>query len=153
MPCQQITASLFKTKKPQFSSVDNTVVESYIELAQIWAGGEWPARLCEPVQVAVVCHLMTLDGLGSDARSKNNASGRSEFQTIRTGSVTLTRFRSAAESAGMSTTSWFSQTPCGQQYLVFARMCFSGARWVGGSDPGAVSPYAKDAYRDGWWTC
>lgn len=153
MVCTPITPAQFKATKPQFSAVSDAVVQSYIDLAQIWTGGEWPLRLCVPVQVSVVCHLMTLDGLGSDARSKNNASARSEYQSIRSGNVTLTRFRSSAERAGLSTGDWFSQTPCGQQFMVFVRMMGSGARWIPGSCGCGVSGYAKDAYRDGWWIC
>lgn len=153
MTCTPITPGQFRQAKQQFLGVSDDIVQSYIDLAQVWTGGEWPDRLCTPVQVAVVCHLMTLDGLGSDPRSKNNASARSEFQSIRSGNVTLTRFRSTAERAGLSTGDWFSQTPCGQQFMVFVRMIGSGARWASGSFGREISGYAKDAYRDGWWVC
>lgn len=148
MSCEPITPTKFKQMKTQFSSVDNDVVQGYIDLARVWTDGDWTERLCVPVQVAVVCHLMTLDGLGSDPRSKNNASGRSDFQSVRSGNVTLTRFRSSAERAGLSTGDWFSQTPCGQQFMVFARMA-SGSRWIGAGGGAGITGYAKD----GWWSC
>lgn len=153
MACTPITPTQYKTAKTQFSAVLDAVVQGYIDLAQVWASGDWPASVCAQVQIAVVCHLMTLDGLGTDARSKNFASARSEFQTVKSGNVTLTRFRSTAERAGLSTGDWFSQTPCGQQFMVFVRMFKSGARWVGTPTGCGVSTYAKDAHRDGWWTC
>ena len=153
MTCAPITPTQFKAAKPQFSAVLDAVVLGYIDLAQVWAGGDWPPSVCNQVQIALVCHLMTLDGLGSDQRSRNFASARSDFQTVKTGNVTLTRFRSTAERAGLSTGDWFSQTPCGQQFMVFVRMFMSGARWVGTPTGCGVTGYAKDAYRDGWWTC
>ena len=153
MPQTPITPHQFRAAKPQFSSVPDTVVQGYIDLAQVWASGDWPHSVSGQMQIAVVCHLMTLDGLGSDQRSKNFATARSEFQTVRSGNVTLTRFRSTAERAGLSTGDWFSQTPCGQQFMVLVRMFMSGARWVGTPAGSGVSGYTKDAYRDGWWTC
>lgn len=153
MACTPITPAKFKTTKTQFSAVDDDTVQGYIDLAQVWASGSWPSSVCDHVQIALVCHLMTLDGLGSDQRSKNFQSGRNEFQSVRTGNVTLTRFRSTAERAGLSTGDWFSQTPCGQQFMLFVRMFSSGARWVGAPTGHGTSGYAKDAYRDGWWTC
>lgn len=153
MACTPITPTRFKTAKTQFTGVSDTVVQSYIDLAQVWASGGWPTSVCDQVQIALVCHLMTLDGLGTDQRSKNFASGRSEYQSVKSGNVTLTRFRSTAERAGLSTGDWFSQTPCGQQFMVLVRMFMSGARWVGTPTGSGYSGYTKDAYRDGWWTC
>lgn len=153
LSCSPITPVQFKTAKPQFSAVGDALVQTYIDLAQVWATADWPDSLCLPVQVSLVCHLMTLDGLGSDSRSRNFGRGTNEYQSVRTGSVTLTRFRSSAERAGLSTGDWFSQTPCGQQFMVFVRMFMSGARWVGTPYSAGVTPYAKDAYRDGWWLC
>ena len=149
----KITPAQFKAAKPQFSAVLDETVQTYIDLAQIWASGVWPDNMVDQVQIAVVCHLMTLDGLGTDQASRDNASGRGEFQTIKTGNVTLTRFRSTAEGAGQSTGAWFAQTPCGRQFLVFVRMISSGARWVGTPTGVPTTGYAKDVYRDGWWTC
>lgn len=150
---EKITPAQFKVAKPQFVGVFDGTVQSYIDLAQIWASGVWPDNMVSPVQISIVCHLMTLDGLGTDQDSRNNASGRGEFQTIKTGNVTLTRFRSTAEGAGQSTAAWFSQTPCGRQFMVFVRMISSGARWVGTPTGEPISGYAKDTYLDGWWTC
>lgn len=153
MACEQITAARFKVLKPQFAAVSDSVVAEYIALAQVWASGDWAEPVCEQVQAAVVCHVMTLDGLGSDSQSKMFAKGSGEYQTIRTGNVTLTRFRSAAERAGLTTSDWFSQTPCGRMFLVLSRTLNSGPRVAVGSSGDCVSAYAKDLYRDGWWTC
>ena len=149
MACEPITPAGFKTAKPQFAAVDDAVVASYIALAQVWASGDWPSSVCFGVQVSVVCHLMTLDGLGSDQASMDFASGHSSMQSIKSSNVTFVRFRSAAQSAGMSTTDWFGQTPCGRQFMVYVRMFMSGPRWASAADPAGFTAYAKD----GWWLC
>lgn len=151
MPADAITPSQFKSAMPQFASVDDAVVQSYIDLAQIWVNEDWVDPISMHAQMAVTCHLMTLDGLGSDARSRDFLSGRGEFQSVKSGNVTLTRFRSSAEGAGVSTGDWFSQTPCGRKFMVFVRMFSGGPVWASGSVGGQVSGYAKDQFRDGWW--
>lgn len=153
MACDPITVVRFKELKPQFAAVDNVVVSSYIDLAQLWASGDWATGYCDQVQAAVVCHLMTLDGLGSDPASRVFARGTGEYQSVRSGNVTLTRFRSVAERAGQSTPEWFAQTQCGRMFLAMLRTLNSGPRYAVGSVGACVSGYAKDAYRDGWWVC
>lgn len=149
MTCTPITPSQFKQLKPSFQCVSDDVVQQYIELAQLWAS-DWPDKICETVQVAVTCHLLTLDGLGSSGESRLFASGRGDLQSIRTGNVTLTRFRSAAEGAGKSTIDWFGQTTCGRAFMVYVRMYKGGPRVGMGASCGDVSPYAKDIGRL-WW--
>lgn len=150
MACTAITPSRFKVLKPSFAAVADATVQTYIDLAQLWAT-DWDDDLCEPVQAAVTCHLMTLDGLGTSADAAAMASGEGEYQTIKTGAVSLTRFRSMAEGAGQSTSDWFAQTACGRQFLVYVRMMKGGPRAAIGCNPLHVSGYAKDAYRDSWW--
>ena len=150
MACTAITPARFKALKSQFSAVQDAVVSDYISLAQLWAA-DWPDSVCEAVQVAVTCHLMTLDGKGTDTDSKGFATGRGDMQSIRSGSVTLTRFRAASEGAGLSTVEWFSQTPCGRQFLVYLRMYKAGPRVAMGAACGTPSPYAKDWSEGAWW--
>lgn len=149
MGCDRLTVERFKQTKPSFADVDDGLVETYIDLAQIWAAGEWPDRFCEIVQVCVVCHLMTLDGQGTAADAQAFLSGESDMHIIKSGTVTLSRFRSSAQNAGMSTSDWFGQTQCGRMYLVLLRSVFSGPIVVGPGMGPPVTGYAKD----GWWSC
>lgn len=151
MPYDPVTPEQFKAVKPQFADVDEAVIQSYLDLAAIWVDESWPESVHQPAIMAVACHLMTLDGLGADAASKSFAKGSAEYQSIRTGNVTLTRFRSASEGAGQSTSGWFNQTACGRQFMVWARMFRGGPRVAIGCGSGRVTAYAKDAYRDAWW--
>lgn len=145
-----VTPAEFKAAKPQFASVADATVQSYLDMSALWVSG-WPDEWADRATIAVTCHLMTIDGLGADPASEAWASGLGAFESIKSGEVTLSRFKGQAESAGMSTSGWFGQTPCGQQYLAMARVLFGGPRVAMGTVGACVSPYAKDGYRDSWW--
>lgn len=153
MPYNPVTPFEFTGAKPQFLCADDDLIQSYLDLAALWVDESWPEQVYRPAIIAVTCHLMTVDGIGTDPISQSFASGEGEYQSIKSGNVTLTRFRSTAEAAGLSTSSWFNQTPCGRQFMVWARMFRSGPRVAVGAGSGCVTAYAKDAYRDSWWMC
>lgn len=142
MSCAPITPSRFKQIKPQFASVDDAVVQSYIDLGTLWVDESWPERLCEAAQVSIVCHLMTLDGLGSDTESQGQASGAAQYQTVKSGELTLTRFQKSA--ADMSYADWLGQTKCGAFFMQLLRMARGGPRIAMGGCGGAQSGFAKD---------
>lgn len=143
--CAKITPAELIAAKPQFWGVAVEEIEPYIDLAQIWASG-FPDSLCKVVQIAIVCHLLTLDGRGDDADSQAFSSGHGDIQTISSGAVTITRFKAASQDAGQTTAKWFAQTACGRMFLALARGIKGGPR-VAGAGSRAVSTYAKDA----WW--
>lgn len=150
MPYDPVTPAQFKTFKPQFASVDDAIVQAYLDMATIWVDDSWPEGVYQPAIIAVTCHLMTLDGLGDDAASDSFAVG--DYQSVRSGALSLTRFKDTATSAGMSTGDWFGQTACGRQFMVWARMFRGGPRVAIGCGGDGVTGYAKDApYRDSWW--
>lgn len=151
MTCEPLTPAEFKVLKPKFSAVDDDVVQQYIDLAQVWASGDWSGAHCGAVQAAVVCHLMTLDGLGTGSESRTFSRGDGEYQSIKTGGVTFVRFKSVADGAGMSTSQWFAQTSCGRMFLTMRRAMVFGPIVVVGSCDGGASSYAKDAPFSGWW--
>lgn len=144
-----VTPSQFKTAKPQFASVADNVVQSYLDLALMLAGENWPTQESyDAAQIALTCHLMTLDGLGDDPYSTGFSSGNAYYSSIKTGDVTLTRYQNAAQSAGQSTGAWLSSTPCGQFYLLMLRNFKAQARLImGGVGSRGGTAYAKD----GWW--
>ena len=146
-----VTPAQLRSARPQFAAVSDWVVQQYLDQAVIGAGPGWPDWLQDQAQIAYACHLMTLDGLGTDPASQSFASGHSEFQSIRSGAVTLTRFRSSAEAAGHSYSGWLAQTPCGRQFLVWLRSVRGGPRVaMGGVGRGGVGAYAKDWPLLGW---
>lgn len=153
MTCPIITPARFKELKPQFAGVDNVVVQSYIELGRIWVSDDWPGQTCEAAQTSIICHLMTLDGLGTDAQSVGYKSGAANYQSIRSGELTLTRYQRAA--GYMSHIEWLMQTQCGALFAQLLRMVRGGPRVAMGGIMPCVSGYAKDwptgtgAYKDG----
>lgn len=151
MPYEPVTPAQFKAAKPQFEDVEDSVVQSYLTTAELYVDESWPERFYQPAIIAVTCHLMTLDGQGTDATSQSFAQGTQGYQSIKSGDFSLTRFRNEAQDAGLSTTGWFNQTPCGQQYLMWVRMFKGGPVVAVGCDRRAISTYAKDLHRDSWW--
>jgi len=135
-----LTPSEFKALKPQFANVPDATVEGYLSMS---------ARLVfDPddadAMAALTCHLMTLDGLGTDAQSESFAEGTASFQTIRSGDLTLTRFQS--QSSGSSYVDWLRQTPCGSFYALLLKMTRGGPRVATGGGGRCRTAYAKDGW-------
>lgn len=139
-----LTAQQFKDLKTQFCAVSDATLTAYLGQAEILIGESWPDNIYNLVLAAMTCHLLTIDGRGTDSESKSFSQGTTEFQTIKSGDLTLTRFKSMADAAGQSYGGWLSQTGCGRTYLTFARLYRSGPRVAMGGTGSAVSPYAKD---------
>lgn len=133
-----VSPEQFKTAKPQFATVPDETVQAYLDMAA--------AIVFDPENdlavTSLVCHLMTLDGLGTDAGSQSFASGEAAYQTIRSGQLTLTRFQRAA--GGASYTDWLGQTACGQFYALLFRANSGGPRIASGGSGVGPSYYAKD---------
>lgn len=145
MAIEKVIVDQFKTAKPQFANVPDDTIQTYLDLAELWVDGSWPEKLYKPAMIAAACHLMTLDGLGTDAYSQSQKDGTALFSTIRSGQLSLTRYR---QSSGDNSDyqSWLSQTPCGQFFLQLLRRVKAGPRVVTVSGMGCASPYAKDQH-------
>lgn len=150
-----VTVAQFKEAKPQFSDVADDVVQMYLDLGVLFVDDSWPASAHDPALIAITCHLMTLEGLGNDAESQGYASGSSDYQTIRSGELTLTRAREA--SSGMTYDEWLMQTRCGQFYMQLLRMVKGGPRVAMALGGSVRSAYAKDwplgtgGWPSWWW--
>lgn len=133
-----VTVASFKVAKPQFAAAPDETVQAYLDMAA--------AIVFDPENdlavISLSCHLMTLDGLGTDAGSVSFADGSSQYQTIRSGQLTLTRFQRAA--GGASYTDWLGQTACGQFYALLLRANSGGPRIASGGSGVGTSYYAKD---------
>src|SRR5690606_4744978 len=139
MSYEKITVEQFKSAKPQFANVDDGVVQSYIDLAVIFTGACWPTEESfRASSIMMTCHLMTIDGLGTDPASQFFAKGISEFQSIKSGEITLARYQKMG-TAG-SYIDWLSSPPCGQAYYQLASMIFRGPLVAVGSIGHGVSP-------------
>lgn len=142
MSHEPLTPAIFKQRKPQFVAVDDPTVQQYIDLAGRMVDESWQEPDYLNAWVAMTCHMMTLDGLGTDAASTAYASGASEYQTIKSGELTLTRFKAAG--ADGSVWSWLQSTPCGRYYAMLLRLNRYGPVGISVASGACVSPYAKD---------
>lgn len=135
-----MTPTEFKTLKPQFAAVSDDVVVGYISMAN--------RIVFDPDDVdalaALTCHFMTLDGLGTDAQSESFLEGTAEFQSIRSGQLTLTRFQ--AQSSGSAFGDWLKQTACGRYYAILLKLTRGGPRVARGGGGHCRTAYAKDGW-------
>lgn len=141
-----VTPAAFKVAKPQFVGVDDVLVQVYLDMAGRAADGSWDEEDYTNGVVAFACHLMTIDGKGTDAESRSHGKGMAEMQTIKSADLTLVRFQRAAGSSTMYQ-DWLASTACGKYYLMLLKLNRGGPRVVTGGC-GAFSGYAKDA--TGW---
>lgn len=138
-----VTPAQFKQFKPQFEGVDDAVVQMYLTMAGfVGADESWPEDIYPYAIMSMACHLMTLDGLGSDAESKAEANGTAQYQTVKSADLTLTRY--AREAGGSSYQQWLNQTKCGQFYYTLLEGAKSGPRVV------TVSGYCPSGYAKDW---
>lgn len=157
MAYEPLTPAIFKTKKPQFADVPNDVVQMYIDMASRFVDQTWLPGDYEDAWVAATCHLMTLDGLGTDEASKSWQTGAANYQSIRSGQLTLTRYAKGPDSGG-TFLDWLDQTPCGKFYALLLRMNRGGPRILTVSGCGGPSGYAKDwplgtgGWPSFWWS-
>lgn len=152
-----VTPAQFKAAKPQFASVDDSVVQMYLDLGGLFVDDSWPDSAEDPALIAITCHLMTLDGLGSDAESQGYASGAADYQSVKSGELTLTRSRASIDSS-KDFFGWLAQTRCGQFYAQLLQMCKAGPRVATVSCGFMPSGYAKDwplgtgGWPSWWWS-
>lgn len=136
-----VTLAQFRLAKPQFTAVADDLTQLYLDMAGRMVDTTWTVEDYPNAVIAFACHLMTLDGLGTDAASLSFASGRGDVQTIRSGEVTISRF--ARDAGETPYAAWMNSTPCGKFYMFLARLNRGGPRVVTASC-GSPSPYAKD---------
>ena len=136
-----MTPAEFKVLKPQFADVPDATIQAYLTLAErIVFDPEDDAAMA-----SLTCHLLTLDGLGTDPTSASYRTGAAQYQSIKSGQLTLTRYQRDAGS-GTSYTSWLGQTPCGQFYALLLKMARGGPRVALGGGGRCITAYAKDGW-------
>lgn len=69
MPLPTVTAGDFKARYPSFDSVDDGVVDAFLEEARGAVDDTWILADQKPALMAYAAHLMTLEGVGSEQQS------------------------------------------------------------------------------------
>ncbi len=107
---------------PRFADVADETVEFWLERARRHVDESWTEGDYAMGQMLMACHLMTLNGLGTGAEAEAALAGTGDYQTIRSASLTLTRFDRKAEQGTIGSTSY------GQQFSALARLNVGGPR-------------------------
>lgn len=129
MSFEKITPEDFKTLKPQFHAVADDIIAAYLDLSGLFVDKTWLNETYKAAATAITCHLMTIDGLGTDAESQSFKSGAQHYASIHSGQLTLTRLNAASNGDDGALT-WLSSTACGKFYLMLLRLNKSGPRVV-----------------------
>lgn len=133
------TAANLKARFPEFSAVSDAIVTEAIREASGMVDKTWLESDYRIAIMLAACHIMALEGLGTGPDSKSNSGSAANFQTIRSGQLTLTRGNTVAYGDG----SWWGSTRYGRRFWYYLRRNKAGPRVVAG-DTGAQSGYAKD---------
>lgn len=131
------TPAQLKTMFPEFSTVGDTVVQTYIVLANRFVDETWLGADFTNAIMFLAAHFLAIMGYGKSADTYTNLS---IFQTIRSGSLTLTRFDKSQQSEDVMN---FKATRYGKMYRMLLQMNKGGPRVVGGCFI-PTSGYAKD---------
>lgn len=134
-----VTPELFKKIKPSFADVDDEVVQHYLDTASLSVGSLWPDNMYQAGIIALTCHLMTLEGLGSSDESKAAVSGG--MVRLKSASVDVQVSQVAADAIAKG---GYDATSCGREFKRLIGMLHAGPITVGGSSGQCASPYAKD---------
>ena len=138
-----------KTRWPRFADVADPTIQGALDEAARMVGSEWPEEDRTLGMMLSAAHVLTQDGQGSGTEAQLNAEGVGDFQSIKLGSLSLSRFsKDASSRSGSFTLDDLMQTTFGQRFLALA------ARFIGGplstGDPTSVagiSPNARDVPR------
>lgn len=136
------TASQLKARFPAFSAVpDETVNQAIAEAKRsvddTWTEGDYTLAI-----MLAACHIMARDGLGTSPEAKAFATGTGEFQTIRSGALTLTR----GNWSGTTMSSYWGSTSWGRRFWRMLELNKPGPRVTNGACGAPVTGYAKDAW-------
>lgn len=134
-----VTPALFKQIKPSFSDVDDAVIQYYLDQAALSVGSAWPDNMYQSGIIALTCHLMTLQGLGTSEEAQTASSGG--LVRLKSASVDVQVSQTAADAIAKG---GYEATACGREFARLMGMLHAGPITVGGSAGPCASPYAKD---------
>ncbi len=113
-----------KATFPAFSAVADATVLFWLGRAARQVDSSWPDADRDFARRLLACHLMTEQGLGTGAEAEMFSAGAGGFDSMKSGSLTLTR--AAPNLAGA--TGSYGSTQYGRQFAVLAAQVRGGAR-------------------------
>lgn len=143
------TTTELKARFPRFEAGTEPQLQGAIDEALLITGPNWPDAERTLGTMLYAAHVLTLDGVGTGTEAQLNAEGVGDFQSIKLGSLSLSRFsKDASSSRGSAVLDDLMKSTFGQRFYALA------ARFAGGpittGDPSAlngISPNARDVPR------
>lgn len=109
---------------PAFAAVPDNTVSFWITRAARQVDSSWPEEDRDFALYLLACHLMTEQGLGTGAEAEMFRAGAGGFDTLKSGSLSLSR--SAPNVAGAF--GMYGTTQYGRQFAVLTAQVKGGAR-------------------------
>ncbi len=136
------TVSDLNERYPSFLAVDDLTIQLAIDDATRMVDTSWTEGDYATAIILYACHLMALDGLGTSPDAQANTGQAANFQTIRSGQLTLTR-GSSASSGEIGSEGWYNSTRFGRRFWMLLKQNRGGAR-VAVSNVAGYHPAAFD---------
>lgn len=136
----------FKARFPRFAAVNDAVIQQGLDEAARYVDKSWPEADFALGRMLYAAHVLTTDGFGEGTEAQLNAEGVGDFQSIKLGSLSLTRFSKDAKAmTGNAFLDQLQSTTYGQRFLALAAVAVGGGPLVanGGIDAG-TNPNARD---------
>ena len=109
-----------KARFPAFVDVDDAIINTALAEAALRVDQSWLSQDDFTLgRLLYAAHVLTLDGHGAGIEAELARSGTLSFQTMRSGSLTLTRGNSAG-TGNQSAGSTLNQTQFGRRYAELA---------------------------------
>ncbi len=109
---------------PAFTAVADATVQFWLSRAARQVDTSWPEEDRDFARRLLACHLMTEQGLGTGAEAEMFRAGAAGFDSLKSGSLTLTRAAPNVTGA----TGAYGTTQYGRQFAVLAMQVRGGAR-------------------------
>ena len=118
------TPTEFKARYPAFASVDGSLIQWVLDNeVPLYLGDNWPSQAYfTQGAMLYTAHALTLEGFGTGSEATAAGKGLLNYQSIRSGALSLTRFNRD----GSQKSSSLSLTSYGNRYLELVSMLFGG---------------------------
>lgn len=143
------TRADLKARFPKFAGVDDAIIDAALAEAARLVDDSWPEADYAPGRLLYAAHVLTLDGFGEGTEAQLNAEGVGDFQSIRLGSLSLSRFsKDAATQTGSATLDVWNSTTYGKRFYALALTAVgAGPISTGDKTTLAAHPNARDVSR------
>lgn len=132
------TPADLKAMHPKFAAVVDQVVADAIAEGEGRVDDTWLERDRRPAVMLYAAHVMTMNGHGSGTEAQLAADGLGEFQSIRSGGLSVTRFERGRDAGTLGSTSY------GKRFRELLRLNHGGPRAVPPADCRPIHPAAQD---------